>query len=151
MRFLGGPHSREKSDARIDQFEAEFEQRGFGRWAVETIADREFIGMVGLHHVEDDVPVGSAVEVAWRLAFRKWGQGFATEAGLAALGYGFNVAGLEEIVAFAAADNQRSLRVMDRIGMHHDAACDFDHPRRPVGDPLRRHALYRIRRSVAPS
>jgi RimJ/RimL family protein N-acetyltransferase len=38
-------------------------------------------------------------------------------------------------------------RVMERIGMHHAVAEDFDHPRIPEGDPMRRHLLYRIGRS----
>jgi RimJ/RimL family protein N-acetyltransferase len=35
---------------------------------------------------------------------------------------------------------------MERLGMSHDAAGDFDHPRLPAGHPLRRHVLYRLRR-----
>jgi ribosomal-protein-alanine N-acetyltransferase len=34
---------------------------------------------------------------------------------------------------------------MERIGMTHDPADDFDHPRIPVGHALRRHVLYRMR------
>ena len=36
-------------------------------------------------------------------------------------------------------------RVMEKIGMTHDPADDFDHPRLEAGHPLRRHVLYRIR------
>jgi len=35
---------------------------------------------------------------------------------------------------------------MERLGMTHDPADDFEHPRVPEGHPLRRHVLYRIRR-----
>jgi RimJ/RimL family protein N-acetyltransferase len=35
---------------------------------------------------------------------------------------------------------------MERLGMSHDAAGDFDYPRLPAGHPLRRHVLYRLRR-----
>jgi ribosomal-protein-alanine N-acetyltransferase len=34
---------------------------------------------------------------------------------------------------------------MERIGMARDPGADFDHPRVPEGDPLRRHVLYRAR------
>ena len=34
---------------------------------------------------------------------------------------------------------------MRRIGMTHDPADDFDHPRLPPGHRLRRHVLYRLR------
>jgi len=32
---------------------------------------------------------------------------------------------------------------MEKIGMTHDPADDFDHPRLPEGHALRRHVLYR--------
>jgi hypothetical protein len=35
---------------------------------------------------------------------------------------------------------------MERLGMTHDRADDFDHPNLPAGHPLRRHVLYRLRR-----
>jgi hypothetical protein len=34
---------------------------------------------------------------------------------------------------------------MERIGMTHSPAEDFDHPLLAAGHPLRRHVLYRIR------
>jgi RimJ/RimL family protein N-acetyltransferase len=43
--------------------------------------------------------------------------------------------------------NRRSRAVMERLGMCRDAAGDFDHPRVPAGHPLRRHVLYRLRRT----
>jgi RimJ/RimL family protein N-acetyltransferase len=42
--------------------------------------------------------------------------------------------------------NLRSRRVMEKIGMTHDARDDFDHPGLPEGHPLRRHMLYRLGR-----
>jgi RimJ/RimL family protein N-acetyltransferase len=53
--------------------------------------------------------------------------------------------GFEEIVSFTAAPNKRSIRVMEKIGMQHDAADDFDHPNLAAHDPLCRHVLYRLR------
>ena len=66
---------------------------------------------------------------------------YATAAALEALRYGFAELGLAEIVAFTAVPNAPSRRVMERIGMTHDPARDFDHPSLPNG-PLRRHVLY---------
>ena len=88
-----------------------------------------------------------AVEVGWRLARRYWGRGFATEAGRAALDYGFGELELDEIVSFTSELNEPSWRVMERLGMSHDPAGDFDHPRVPVGHPLRPHVLYRLSRT----
>jgi RimJ/RimL family protein N-acetyltransferase len=54
---------------------------------------------------------------------------------------------LDEIVSFTVPANQRSWSVMERIGMVHDAADDFDHPAMALDSPLRRHVLYRLRRA----
>jgi len=55
--------------------------------------------------------------------------------------------GLDELVSFTVPENVRSRRVMEKIGMTHDELEDFDHPNLPEGHPLRRHVLYRLRRS----
>ena len=47
-------------------------------------------------------------------------------------------------VAFTAAVNLPSQRVMQKLGMTRDPADDFDHPRLPAEHPLRAHVLYRI-------
>jgi ribosomal-protein-alanine N-acetyltransferase len=61
-------------------------------------------------------------------------------------GYAFEKLGFEGIVSFTVPENMRSRRVMEKIGMTHDASDDFDHPNLPEGHPLRRHVLYRLRR-----
>jgi RimJ/RimL family protein N-acetyltransferase len=44
-----------------------------------------------------------------------------------------------------AAVNQRSQRVMQRLGMTRSPTEDFDHPRIELGERLCRHVLYRAR------
>ena len=75
-----------------------------------------------------------------------WRQGFATEAALCALNFGFERLALTEIVAFTAVGNQRSRAVMTRLGMH-DAHEPFDHPAIAPDSPLRRLVLYRLSRT----
>jgi RimJ/RimL family protein N-acetyltransferase len=139
MEHFPGVMSRAASDA-FAQFNRErIAQRGWGLWAVE--ADGQFIGFVGLN--EPNFMPG--VEVGWRLHHAAWGHGYATEAARAAIAHGFDELDLAEIVSFTATTNVRSQRVMQRLGMTHDPADDFDHPR--VEDPrLRRHVLYRLGR-----
>ncbi|HZL93244.1 MAG TPA: GNAT family protein, partial [Vicinamibacterales bacterium] len=60
----------------------------------------------------------------------------------AAVTFGFGQLSLEEIVSFTVPENKRSRRVMNRLGMTHDPADDFDHPAQP---DRRRHVLYRLR------
>jgi RimJ/RimL family protein N-acetyltransferase len=65
---------------------------------------------------------------------------------IAAVSLGFRTLALDEIVPFTVPDNRRSRRVMERIGLSHDAKSGFEHPGLPAGDPRRRHVLYRIAR-----
>ena len=130
----------------------EMARDGWGLWAVEVAGGAPFVGMVGLHRVRAELPFAPAVEVEWRLHPDHWGHGYATEAAAASLRFGFEEAGLAEIVAFTTTLNTRSQSVMERIGMVRDPVADFDHPRVPEGSPLRRHVLYRVMPSqVAPS
>jgi RimJ/RimL family protein N-acetyltransferase len=57
------------------------------------------------------------------------------------------VIGLDSLVSFTVPANLRSRRVMEKLGMTHNEAEDFDHPNLPQGHPLRRHVLYRLHRS----
>lgn len=144
---LGSAPTRSESDAMVERFGTEMARQGWGFWAVEVSGGPPFVGMVGLHRVQAALPCAPAVEVGWRLHPDHWGHGYATEAAAAAVRFGFEQAGLEEIVAFTTTLNTRSQAVMERIGMVRDPAADFDHPAMPEGSPLRRHVLYRARRA----
>ncbi|AJC52911.1 GNAT family N-acetyltransferase [Streptomyces sp. 769] len=143
---LGDVLTREQSDASVARFQAEFDQRGYGWWAVEVRATGEFIGFAGLDQVDGGLPF-TGVEIGWRLARSAWGQGYATEAATAVLAYGFDTLGLPEILAVTTATNLRSQAVMRRIGMTRDPADDFDDPAAPEG-PLRPNVLFRIARGA---
>ena len=132
------------ADTWVARKRAHWEEHGFGQWVVELPGEASFIGVVGLETVSYDAHFTPAVEVAWRLVRAYWGRGYATEAAKAALDYGFGEVGLGEIVALTVPANQRSRRVMERLGMTRSPQHDFDHPRLPEG-PLRRHVLYRLR------
>ena len=143
---LGDLLTREQSDSSVAEFQADFDRRGYGWWAVEVRATGEFIGFAGLDQVDPDMPF-TGVEVGWRLARSAWGQGYATEAALTVLSYGFDTLELPEILALTTATNLRSQAVMRRIGMTRDPADDFDDPTAPEGS-LRPNVLYRIARSA---
>jgi RimJ/RimL family protein N-acetyltransferase len=136
----------EQSNAFVDRAEASFEERGFGLWAVEVIETATFAGYVGLWPATFEAHFTPAIEIGWRFAKEFWGKGYATEAARAVLADGFERVGLDEIVSFAATVNERSWRVMERIGMTRDPADDFDHPTLDPGHRLERHVLYRISR-----
>jgi RimJ/RimL family protein N-acetyltransferase len=147
MEHFPGTMGRAESDAHVDAIGAHFATHGYGLWAVEVPDEAEFIGFVGLSVPRFEAHFTPAVEVGWRLTPSAWGHGYATEAAREALRFGFEDAGLAEIVSFTAPVNERSQAVMRRLGMTRDPAGDFDHPALPPGHRLRRHVLYRLSRA----
>jgi RimJ/RimL family protein N-acetyltransferase len=150
MEYFPAPLSREESDAVVARIEDHIERNGFGLWAVEIAGVAPFAGFVGLSVPRFETSFTPCVEIGWRLAAEFWGRGIATEGAQAALSFGFESLGLNEIVSFTVPENLRSRRVMEKLGMIHDLADDFDHPLLAAGHPLRRHVLYRIARASKP-
>ena len=145
MEFMPARLSRAESDAFAARIRLGMAERGWGLWAVELRAERAFIGYVGLEVPSADLPVSPCVEIGWRLAAAHWGRGYASEAARTVLAAGFAQLGLHEIVSFTAEGNQRSRAVVERIGMRWSGER-FEHPRLPVGSPLRPHVVYRSAR-----
>lgn len=145
MEHFVAPLTRAESDAFVERIEAHFEEHGWGLWAVEVPGEADFIGFVGLAIPGFEAPFTPCVEVGWRLARSAWGHGYAPEGGAAALRFAFDELALPEVLSFTAVGNTKSRRVMEKLGMTHDPADDFDHPRVPEGHRIRRHVLYRTR------
>src|SRR5271166_1975813 len=112
MRYLRGVLTRAESDAYAQRARQHLAEHGFGRLAVEAPGISPLIGAVGLGYVRYEASFTPAVDVAWRLHCRFWGQGYATEAARAAIADGFGRVGLKEIVAVTALGNIPSQRVM---------------------------------------
>ncbi len=148
MEYFPSVLSRGDSDALADLIERHFDRHGFGLWAVDVPGVAPFAGYAGLMIPGFDAAFTPCVEAGWRLGAQYWGRGYATEAARAALTFGFDVLGLDEVVSFTVPGNVRSRRVMEKLGMTRDPADDFDHP--AVSGALRRHVLYRIRRTMTP-
>lgn len=128
----------------IARIEDHFEMHGFGLFAAELKETGTFIGFVGLSVPSFEAPFMPAVEIGWRIGFDHWGNGLATEGAQAVVNYAFETLKLPGLVSFTVPQNIRSRRVMEKIGMTHDPADDFDHPRLVAGHPLQRHVLYRL-------
>jgi RimJ/RimL family protein N-acetyltransferase len=144
MQHLPGLLSRDDSDAMAARIRAHFAARGFGLFAVEVPGVAPFIGFIGLATPSFEAHFTPCVEVGWRLAAAHWGRGYAIEGARAAVAHGFSALGLDEIVSMTVPANERSRRVMERLGMRRSPDDDFDHPRLPEGHRLRRHVLYRL-------
>jgi RimJ/RimL family protein N-acetyltransferase len=147
MEFMPGCLTRPESDLLVERITEHFRKHNFGLYGVELRDDRTFIGYVGLAVPSFEASFTPCVEIGWRLAAAHWGRGLATEGARAVVKHACGELGLDELVSFTVPENVRSRRVMEKIGMTHDELEDFDHPNLPEGHPLRRHVLYRLRRS----
>ncbi len=89
-----------------------------GFWAVVERESGRVIGGALLEHAP--INAGNPVEIGYHFARSAWGQGYATELGHALLRYGFEVAGLQQIVAAVLPDNTASRYVLEKLGMRYD-------------------------------
>jgi RimJ/RimL family protein N-acetyltransferase len=147
MAHFPGRLTRAESDSLASRIRDRLRDDGYGLWALEVPGVTQFAGYVGLSMPTFSAAFTPCHEVGWRLARAHWGHGYATEAARMALQFAFGALGLAALVSFTARTNIRSQRVMQRLGMTHDPAEDFDHPKLPAGHALRPHVLYRLKRS----
>lgn len=141
MATIGPPLSRVQTSAMIEAFEERAAADGHTFWAIERMSDARVIGFTGLNRA-DIAPIDGKLEIAWRLAHDCWGQGYATEAARAALGWARDHRAGEDVYAITSAINDRSRDVMRRLGMKQLPEARFDHPKVPVGSHLRTHVTY---------
>ncbi len=142
MRCFPSPLTQEQSDALAERQRKLIDHRGWGLWAVDV--DGAFAGFTGLAVPGFEAPFTPCVEIGWRLGREYWGRGVAYEAAQQALHHAFTTLRLPEVVSFTAQVNERSRRLMERLGMDHDPNEDFLHPKLPEGHELSPHVLYRM-------
>ena len=114
LRYVGGgePWDRGRSWRHLAFLLGHWQLRGAGMWAVEQRATGAFLGTVGFA-----APEGwPGFELAWTLARRWWGQGYATEGARAALSYAFTALDTGRVISLIHPENRASIRVAERIG-----------------------------------
>jgi len=85
---------------------------GSGTWVLEQRETGAFLGVAGFA-----APVGwPGFELAWALARRWWGRGYATEGAHAALAHAFTVWHKDRVISLIHPENRASIRVAERIG-----------------------------------
>ena len=147
MRFIGPPMTPEDARAAHDRMVARQTEAGHCFWAVERKGDGAFLGFCGLQPGYDFL--AGETEIGWRLRRDVWGQGYAREAAVASLAWGWRNLDMTRVTAITVLANTASWGLMERLGMTRYPDEDFDHPAVPDGSPLKRHILYRIGRPAA--
>jgi RimJ/RimL family protein N-acetyltransferase len=117
-RHLGGsPPAREDTWRKILGSPGLWALLGYGYWVVEGRSDGAYLGQVGFADFKRDmVPsIEGVPEMGWIMAPRAQGQGYATEAALAALAWADEALG-GEIVAIISHGNAASIRIAEKGG-----------------------------------
>ncbi|MDN3296349.1 GNAT family N-acetyltransferase [Streptomyces ficellus] len=127
----------EQTAEAIERWEEEWDEEGFGLFAVELLGSGELAGFTGLSVPEYLPEVLPAVEIGWRFGRPFWGQGYAAEAAHASLEFALQDRGLDRVVSICRAGHDASENVMRKLGMSLEReAVD---PR--YGFPLLVHAI----------
>ena len=119
VRFLGGnPSTAEESWARLLRYAGHWAMNGFGWWAVIAHEEDTYLGEMGFMDFKRTmIPAfGEAPEMGWAFNRAAQGQGYALEAGQAALAWAKTRFGGARAVCMIAPDNAPSLKLAGKLG-----------------------------------
>jgi ribosomal-protein-alanine N-acetyltransferase len=115
IRFTGDSHLLNIGEATkviTDRVLPQWNQYKMGRFSV-YLKNGSYIGWCGLRYFPDN----KEVDLGYRFMKKFWNQGYASEASLACLEYGFKTLKLERIVAKAMPENKDSIKVLQKLKM----------------------------------
>jgi RimJ/RimL family protein N-acetyltransferase len=132
---LGGPRTRDQSEAWLRKDLAHWELLDYGPWFAFERDTGELVGRIGPR-----ITIVAGVleaELAWIVRPDRWGRGYAGELAAPARDLLFE-RGLRSVVAYTLVTNKASRRVMEKLGMAYER--DIEHAGLP-------HVLYRSHRA----
>ena len=139
MRWVddGSVRDLDETAEDIERWEEDWDEEGFGLFAVELLASGELAGFAGLSVPEYLPEVLPAVAISWRLGSPFWGQGYASEAAHATLEFALQDRGLDRVVAIHRMGDDASENVLRKLGMTSER--ETSHPEH--GFALHVHAI----------
>ncbi len=134
MQWIGDgrPRSLEETAEDIEAWEEEWDEEGFGLFAVELLGSGELAGAVGLYVADSPPELAGRIAISWRLGRVYWGQGYASEAAHAALEFALQDRGIDQVVAAPRPGDSASANVLDKLGMKAEGSAQ---------DPVHGHDL----------
>ena len=104
----------------IKMVQKQYEENKIGRFATIIKETSEFIGWTGIKFVNNHVENGNTnfYDYGYRLNEKFWNKGFATEASIGWLDYGFNQMKIHEMNAYTHAENGASNHVLQKVGFN---------------------------------
>lgn len=126
--FLGNNpvKSIEECKTYIASIQEQYKIYGMGRIAVILKDTNEFIGWAGIKFEKNVREEFDYYDLGYRLKEQFWGKGYATEAALASLNYGFKDLKLKQICAAADVNHIASNTILKKIGMQYDGQFTFE-------------------------
>ncbi|MCX5008287.1 GNAT family N-acetyltransferase [Streptomyces sp. NBC_00638] len=139
MRWIDDGSVRDLEDTAedIERWEEEWDEEGFGLFAVELLGSGEMAGFAGLSVPEYLPEVLPAVAISWRFGSQFWGQGYASEAAHATLEFALQDRGLDRVISINRMGNDASENIVRKLGMKPES--ETTHP--VYGFPLSIHAI----------
>lgn len=108
----------EQSSAIINFIRQQYVDDGIGRWAAIEKKTNHFIGWAGLKLIKETINNHTQFyDVGYRFIPAYWGKGYATEAAIASVEYGFRNLDAAVIYGMADAENKASKNVLQKAGL----------------------------------
>ena len=104
----------------IDYVQKQYKENKIGRFATILKETNEFIGWTGIKFVNDQTENGNTnfYDYGYRLDEKFWNKGYATEASIAWLDYGFNQMKIEKMNAYTHFENDASNHILQKVGFN---------------------------------
>ena len=119
LRYWDGPLITTQQDAMqyIERIHYGFRRRELMQWGIADAATDAVIGTCTLTHLS---VTHERAEIGFALRQTRWRQGLGSEAVSAAIDFAFREMGLHRIEADVDPRNERSLRLLDRLGFRRE-------------------------------
>ena len=120
MRFIRDPMPRDELEERVRAFAGAWHGEE-GEWIGLPIVPQEGGDMIGIVAFRIESMEREAAEIGYRIHPDHQRKGYALEATTALLELLFDVGGMRRVTAYCVAENAPSARMMERLGMQHEA------------------------------
>ena len=103
----------------IESVHKQYIENKIGRFAIHLKTNNAFVGWAGIKFNTEIVNhKTNFFDIGYRLDEKYWGNGYATEASIACMKYGFDVMKIPKMEAAAHKDNIASNKILEKIGLH---------------------------------
>ena len=119
QRYIGGMWEAGACQRRLDQYVADQAAHGVSKWKA-FLKDGTFVGRAGISFW-----AVTGFELGYSFKRMAWGQGLATEAARAIVGWAWANTAVDRLCGFTEPENLASRRVLEKVGMNYEGEKDL--------------------------